>query len=63
LLLLASYYFYAYWNWRFLSLLLVSTMVDYTVGRRLARTGDAYGRRALLYCSLAVNLGILWLFK
>ena len=62
-LLLASYYFYAYWDWRFLSLILVSTLVDYVVGRHLARTDRAQQRTILLWVSLTVNLGILGFFK
>jgi alginate O-acetyltransferase complex protein AlgI len=61
-LLVVSYAFYAAWDWRFLSLILVSTVVDYVVGRALP---DARGarRRGLLTTSLVVNLGILGLFK
>lgn len=38
LLLAASYFFYSMWDWRFLSLILISTGIDYTIGRVLART-------------------------
>ena len=38
MLLVASYVFYSAWDWRFLSLLVISTLVDYAVGRRLSRT-------------------------
>ena len=38
LLLVASYYFYASWDWRYLGLLMGSTVVDFLVGRYLART-------------------------
>ena len=48
LLLIASYVFYAAWDWRFLFLLLLSTLVDYTVGRLLDRSSDARRRRQLL---------------
>ena len=63
LLLVASYVFYGAWDWRFLGLLAVSTITDYTVGRRLAVTEDERSRRLLLMVSLAVNLGILGTFK
>ncbi len=63
MLLGASYYFYAAWDWRFLSLLLGSTIVDYTCARAIARTGDAARRRAWLLLSLAFNLGMLGFFK
>ena len=39
MLLAASYVFYAAWDWRFLSLLVISTIVDYTLGRRESATG------------------------
>ena len=63
LLLVASYVFYGAWDWRFLGLLAVSTVTDYTVGRRLAVTEDERSRRLLLLVSLVVNLGILGTFK
>ena len=63
LLLAASYYFYAYWDWRFLSLILISTTVDYLVALGLARTTAPRGRKALLVTSLVCNLGILGFFK
>lgn len=62
-LLLASYYFYAYWDWRFCGLLLISTVVDYIVGQGLKRAEQRYQRRALLLVSLTVNLGMLGFFK
>ena len=62
-LLLASYGFYAAWDWRFLSLIWVSTAVDYWVGLRLAKEVDGTLRRRLLGFSLAVNLGLLGVFK
>ncbi|MBN2021467.1 MAG: MBOAT family protein [Pirellulales bacterium] len=62
-LLAASYYFYAYWDWRFCSLLLISTLVDFWVGQGLKATADPRRRRALLMCSLVVNLGLLGFFK
>ncbi|MEM6742401.1 MAG: MBOAT family O-acyltransferase [Pseudomonadota bacterium] len=63
MLLVASYVFYGAWDWRFLSLILLSTAVDYLVGLRLAETQDVRGRRRLLQISLAVNLGMLGIFK
>ncbi len=63
LLLLASYIFYGAWDWRFLSLIWVSTMVDYLVGLQLGRTEAAKPRRWLLVLSLVVNLGLLGFFK
>ena len=63
LLLVASYYFYAAWNWRFLGLLVASTLVDYTCGRALAGSHSPATRRALLCLSLGFNLALLGFFK
>jgi len=62
-LLAASYVFYGYWDWRFCSLLLISTVVDFYVGRALHGAGDARRRKHLLWVSCGVNLGILAVFK
>jgi D-alanyl-lipoteichoic acid acyltransferase DltB (MBOAT superfamily) len=63
MLLLASYYFYGAWDWRFLSLLLGSTVVDYFVGRYLGREARQRRRKAALVLSLLFNLGMLGFFK
>jgi D-alanyl-lipoteichoic acid acyltransferase DltB (MBOAT superfamily) len=63
ILLAASYVFYGWWDWRFLSLLAFSTVVDYAVGRSLDRTEEPSRRKALLATSLVVNLGLLGFFK
>ncbi len=63
LLLVASYVFYGYWDWRFLGLLAVSTLVDFAVATRLGRCEDPATRRRLLAASVVVNLGILGFFK
>jgi D-alanyl-lipoteichoic acid acyltransferase DltB (MBOAT superfamily) len=62
-LLIASYVFYAFWDPRFLILMAISTVTDYTVGRRLAISDDERRRKLLFLASLAVNLGILGFFK
>ncbi len=62
-LLAGSYYFYAYWDWRFLSLILISTLVDYTAGLALARTDAPRLRKVCLLVSLMTNLGLLGFFK
>jgi alginate O-acetyltransferase complex protein AlgI len=62
-LLVASYVFYGYWDWRFNFLLLGSTLLDFFVGRQLAGTEDSRRRRLLLGISLIGNLGILGFFK
>lgn len=63
LLLFASYLFYGWWDWRFLSLLLFSTVVDFTIAIYLEKTTKISVRKLLLYLSLAVNLGFLGFFK
>lgn len=62
-LLAASYYFYAYWDWRLASLLLLSTVVDYWVGQWLKVAKTPGARRTCLLCSLGFNLGMLGFFK
>lgn len=62
-LLVASYGFYGYWDWRFCGLLLLSTTVDFWVGKNLAQHNDPKKRKRWLWLSLGVNLGILALFK
>jgi len=62
-LLVASYFFYGYWDWRFCSLLAISTVVDFLVGGRLHATVNPARRKKLLLLSVAVNLGILGVFK
>jgi alginate O-acetyltransferase complex protein AlgI len=62
-LLVASYVFYGWWDYRFLALIWISTIVDFWVGRRLSVTEPNRARRRLLAVSLVVNLGILGFFK
>ena len=62
-LLAASYFFYGSWDWRFLSLLFVSTVVDYTAGLNIHRSSNPKVRRFFLCMSICVNLGILGTFK
>lgn len=62
-LLAASYFFYGYWDYRFLSLIFVSTSIDYLVGLRLERTENPQHRRLLVTVSLVLNLGLLGFFK
>ena len=58
-----SYIFYGWWDLRFLSLIALSSAVDYTVGRYLHQTENQVKRKWLLGVSLAVNLGLLGFFK
>jgi alginate O-acetyltransferase complex protein AlgI len=63
LILIASYVFYGMWDWRFLSLIVISSLVDYTVGFQLQKTDKFSLRRILLVVSLIVNIGLLGFFK
>jgi D-alanyl-lipoteichoic acid acyltransferase DltB (MBOAT superfamily) len=62
-LLVASYFFYGSWDWRFLALIFLTTAVDYNVGNALHRTDAPAQRQRLLLVSVCVNLGILAFFK
>ena len=59
----SSYIFYGWWDWRFLSLILFSTLVDYFVGKQLSKTTKVSKRKILLWISICVNLGFLGFFK
>lgn len=61
--LIISYIFYGWWDWRFLSLIALSTIVDYSVGLYLEKSSSSSRRKALLITSLVVNLGLLGFFK
>src|SRR5438552_11063797 len=62
-LLAASYFFYGWWNWRFLILMLGSTAIDYVIARKIEDSSHPAKRRALLIASLVVNFTILGFFK
>jgi len=62
-ILIASYFFYGYWDYRFCALLLISTVIDYFTGKYIYATENPKTRNNLLYISLFSNLGILGLFK
>jgi len=63
LIVVASYVFYGWWDWRFLSLILFSTLVDYSVGRALSKENVQLKRKLLLWTSILVNIGCLGFFK
>lgn len=63
LIIAASYLFYGWWDWRFLSLIIFSTLVDYAVGIGLSKQENQAKRKLLLWTSISVNLGFLGLFK
>jgi D-alanyl-lipoteichoic acid acyltransferase DltB (MBOAT superfamily) len=63
LIVLASYLFYGWWDWRFLSLILFSTIVDYSIGVALSKENNQKKRKLFLWLSIIVNLGFLGFFK
>ena len=63
LIVLGSYLFYAAWDWRFLSLLVVSSLLDFTLGIQLERPAPPIRRKLILAASLFGNLSILGFFK
>lgn len=63
LIVAASYLFYGWWDWRFLSLILFSTVVDFKVGQKLRNEENSHKRKFLLWTSILVNLGFLGFFK
>ena len=60
---IASYVFYGWWDWRFLFLIFFSTLVDYIVGIGLSKQKNQTKRKWLLLCSIVINLGFLAFFK
>lgn len=63
LLVVASYIFYGWWDWRFLVLILFSTVIDYSIGIALSKEDRDKQRKTLLLVSVFVNLGLLGVFK
>ena len=63
LIAIASYVFYGMWDWRFLFLILFSTVVDYTMGILIAKENQQAQRKLFLWVSILVNLGFLGYFK
>lgn len=63
LLLISSYIFYGWWDWRFLTLIVASTLVDYLLGLRMVHSQSDNIRKRLLLVSIVFNLSILGFFK
>lgn len=63
LIVIASYFFYGWWDWRFLSLILISSIIDYTIGLKLLQQNNQKKRKTLLWTSIILNLGFLGIFK
>jgi alginate O-acetyltransferase complex protein AlgI len=62
-LVLTSYAFYAYWDWRYSGLMLLTTLIDYSAGLGIARAKSRAAARGWLLVSLLANLGLLAFFK
>ncbi len=63
LLVVVSYVFYGWWDWRFLILIFLSSVIDFAVGEALGKSEHQGRRKLLLWTSLACNLGMLGFFK
>lgn len=63
LLLAASYFFYGCWDYRFLFLLIFSTLLDYFTGIRIYKAGSTGSKKLWLWISVTINLGFLAVFK
>lgn len=62
-ILVCSYTFYGWWDYRFLSLIFMSTLVDFFLGLLLDKEENDSKRKVFLYCSVLFNLGVLGFFK
>lgn len=62
-LLIASYFFYGWWDWIFLTLIWISTILDFVVSNQLEKTENLKLRKILLWTSIIGNLSILFTFK
>jgi len=63
LLLVTSYYFYSCWDWRFLFLLIFSTILDYFTGIKMAEARNQAMKKLWFWLSISINLGFLGVFK
>ncbi|MFV8362101.1 MBOAT family O-acyltransferase [Flavobacterium sp. ZT3P35] len=63
ILILASYYFYSCWDWRFLFLLVFSTFLDYYTGIQIEKAKSENSRKFWFWLSISMNLGFLGIFK
>ena len=63
LVLLSSYIFYGWWDYRFLFLILLSTIVDYIIGLNIPKQGSEKNHKLLLWCSVLFNISVLGFFK
>ena len=59
ILLTGSYVFYGWWDWRFLILIVISSLADFIIGKNLYHTEKKVVRKQLLFLSIFINIGIL----
>ena len=62
-ILVASYFFYGWWDYRFLGLIAFSTVIDYSLGIAISKSQIKSRKKLFLFISLAINLGLLGFFK
>lgn len=62
-ILVCSYVFYGWWDYRFLSLIIISTVIDYYVGLQIEKSKSKRSKKWYLYTSILANLGLLGVFK
>ena len=63
IMLISSYFFYGWWDYRFLSLIFLSTVVDYFIGLSILKQDSKRKKKQILLCSIIFNLSLLGLFK
>ncbi|MFC3879968.1 MBOAT family O-acyltransferase [Algoriphagus namhaensis] len=63
IILVSSYFFYAWWDWRFLGLIIFSSLIDFLIGLQMGKTTSKLKKKRLLGLSLFTNLGLLGVFK
>jgi len=63
LIVIASYVFYGWWDWRFLGLILFSTGLDFLMAQAITQNSEKRRRQAWLWLSVGTNLGLLGVFK
>ena len=62
-IIICSYIFYGWWDWRFLTLIFISTIVDFFLGKKIYQNDSVKVRRIYLTLSVLINIGILGFFK
>ena len=63
LIVISSYVFYGWWDWKFLTLIVFSTFIDFNIGIQLSKTSSKSKRKILLWGSILTNIGLLGFFK